>query len=53
MFDHLVLLHKGRVLHQGPVADIGPDFESKGYPLPPNYNPADWIVVSLSLSLFW
>lgn len=46
LFDHVVLLHKGRVMHQGRVEDIGRDFESMGYPLPPNYNPADWIIVS-------
>lgn len=45
LFDRVVLLHKGRVMYQGGVAELGADFESKGFPLPDNYNPADWIVV--------
>jgi hypothetical protein len=44
MFDHLVLLHKGRVLHQGPVARLADDFAAHDYPLPAQYNPADWIL---------
>lgn len=43
-FDHLILLHSGRVMHQGPISEILRDFEQKGFPVPANYNPADWIV---------
>jgi hypothetical protein len=43
-FDRLVLLNQGRVMHQGSVANIGHDFAALGFPLPPNYNPADWVL---------
>lgn len=43
-FDHLILLHKGHLMFQGPV-DIVPDFfAAKGAACPVHYNPADWIV---------
>jgi hypothetical protein len=43
-FDRLILLNKGRVMHQGAVATICNDFSTLGYPVPPNYNPADWVL---------
>eukprot|EP00521_Asterionellopsis_glacialis_P008157 CAMPEP_0195287702 /NCGR_PEP_ID=MMETSP0707-20130614/4658_1 /TAXON_ID=33640 /ORGANISM="Asterionellopsis glacialis, Strain CCMP134" /LENGTH=606 /DNA_ID=CAMNT_0040347483 /DNA_START=110 /DNA_END=1927 /DNA_ORIENTATION=+ len=43
-FDHLILLNKGRVMYQGSVADVPSFFGNCGYPLPPNFNPADWIM---------
>jgi ABC-type multidrug transport system ATPase subunit len=43
-FDRLILLNKGRVMHQGAVATICDDFSTRGYPVPPNYNPADWVL---------
>ena len=43
-FDQLILLHKGRVMHQGAVASIGADYEQHGYPVPNQYNPADWVI---------
>jgi ABC-type multidrug transport system ATPase subunit len=43
-FDRLILLHKGRVMHQGAVSTIGNDFSLMGYPVPSNYNPADWVL---------
>jgi ABC-type multidrug transport system ATPase subunit len=45
-FDHLILLNKGRVMYQGPVKGIPDFFGPRGFPVPPNYNPADWIIVS-------
>jgi len=46
MIDHLMLMREGRVMYGGPVADI-PDFFGRcGHPLPRNYNPADWVIVS-------
>eukprot|EP00594_Rhizosolenia_setigera_P002758 CAMPEP_0178954702 /NCGR_PEP_ID=MMETSP0789-20121207/9152_1 /TAXON_ID=3005 /ORGANISM="Rhizosolenia setigera, Strain CCMP 1694" /LENGTH=505 /DNA_ID=CAMNT_0020636163 /DNA_START=373 /DNA_END=1887 /DNA_ORIENTATION=+ len=44
MLDHLILLNKGRVMFEGEIAEI-PEFFSKcNSPVPPNYNPADWIM---------
>jgi ABC-type multidrug transport system permease subunit len=43
-FDRLILLHKGRVLFQGPVKDVPSTFATCGYPVPNNFNPADWVV---------
>jgi ABC-type multidrug transport system ATPase subunit len=44
-FDRLILLHKGRVMYQGPVEAVSSYFGDRGYPSPPHYNPADWIMV--------
>lgn len=46
-FDRLILLHKGRVMYQGPVSQIKSYFGDRGYPSPPDYNPADWIMVRI------
>lgn len=43
-FDHLILLARGRVLYQGSVTDIPTYFADRGHALPPNFNPADWII---------
>ena len=43
-FDHLILLNKGRVMYQGPVAAVPEYFAARGHPNPPNYNPADFIM---------
>jgi ABC-type multidrug transport system ATPase subunit/ABC-type multidrug transport system permease subunit len=43
-FDHLILLHKGRVLYQGSTTNVSNYFGARGYPCPNNFNPADWIV---------
>eukprot|EP00980_Cylindrotheca_fusiformis_P027769 scaffold22559_cov111-Cylindrotheca_fusiformis.AAC.8 len=43
-FDQLILLNKGRVMYQGAVDDVPDYFEARGHPLPPKYNPADWIM---------
>eukprot|EP00980_Cylindrotheca_fusiformis_P027786 scaffold22559_cov111-Cylindrotheca_fusiformis.AAC.25 len=43
-FDQLILLNKGRVMYQGAVEDVPDYFEARGHPLPPKYNPADWIM---------
>jgi ABC-2 type transporter len=43
-FDRLILLHKGRVLFQGSVKSVPSSFAACGYPLPDNFNPADWVV---------
>lgn len=43
-FDRLILLNKGRVMYNGLVEDVADYFDSHGHPLPPRYNPADWIM---------
>lgn len=43
-FDRLILLNSGRVMFQGLVTDVPTFFSSRGFPSPPNYNPADWIM---------
>lgn len=43
-FDHLILMNKGRVMYQGPVAAVPDYFEARGHANPPHYNPADWIM---------
>jgi ABC-type multidrug transport system ATPase subunit len=45
-FDHLILLQKGALLYNGPVASVPEYFRVRGHPCPRNYNPADWILVS-------
>lgn len=44
--DHLILMNKGRVMFQGAVKDIPDIFGRNGYPIPHNYNPADFVIVS-------
>lgn len=43
-FDRLILLNKGQVMHQGDVKAIARDFDRCGHAVPPQYNPADWII---------
>ena len=43
-FDYVILMNKGRVMFQGEVWDVPDCFAERGYPNPPNYNPADWIM---------
>ena len=45
-FDHLILLNKGRVMYQGSVKAIPEFFAARGFPIPVNYNPADFVIVS-------
>lgn len=46
-FNRLIMLHKGRMMYQGHTSDTPSDFGRFGYAVPRNYNPADWIVVSV------
>jgi ABC-type multidrug transport system ATPase subunit len=47
-FDHLILLNAGQVMYHGPVPDVATYFSERGYPSPPGYNVADWILVSMT-----
>ena len=42
--DQLILLNEGRSLYQGPASKVASYFASQGYPLPPQWNPADWMM---------
>jgi ABC-type multidrug transport system ATPase subunit len=44
LFDHLVLLAKGRVIYSGPQARAQTYFRTIGYPCPPGFNIADFLV---------
>jgi ABC-type multidrug transport system ATPase subunit len=44
-FDNLILMNKGRVMYHGSVHDVPDYFEVRRHPVPPHYNPADWIMV--------
>jgi ABC-type multidrug transport system ATPase subunit len=46
-FDCLILMKKGRVLYQGSVQNVSSYFETRNYPVPPNFNPADHIMVRI------
>merc|ERR1712232_513655 len=43
-FDQLILLNQGRVMYQGPVANVPKFFGERGFPNPQHYNPADWMM---------
>ena len=46
-FDQLILLAKGRIVYNGPVADATTYFEDLGYPCPEFTNPADFFSKTL------
>lgn len=48
LFDDLMLISEGRSMYTGPVEDALPHFESLGYTMPKNYNPADFLVDIIS-----
>ena len=51
MLEHLEFLKSGCCLYKGPVESVLPYFSSRGFPVPSNYNPAEWIMtVSESLA---
>jgi len=45
MFDHFILMNKGRVMYQGPTSGVETYFADRGHPMPPRYNPADFVMV--------
>ena len=44
LFDHLVLLAKGRSVYSGPYASCQSYFDNIGYTCPPGFNIADYLV---------
>ncbi|CCO31313.1 hypothetical protein BN14_05352 [Rhizoctonia solani AG-1 IB] len=50
--DNIVLLVKGgQVAYAGPRTEVAPTLASAGYPIPPLYNPADWLLDLASVDL--
>ena len=43
-FDHMILLHKGKVAFHGPVEDAPNFFAARGFACPSNYNLGDWML---------
>ena len=43
--DRLILLRAGRCMYNGPEERVTDYFADRGYPLPPKYNPADFIMI--------
>ncbi|BCS26628.1 putative ABC transporter [Aspergillus puulaauensis] len=44
LFDKLLLLSDGKTCYYGPVKDVPPYFGGIGYPVPPQTNPAEFIL---------
>lgn len=44
LFDQLILLAKGRTVYSGPFENCQSYFDSIGYPCPPGFNIADYLV---------
>ncbi|KAL4920083.1 P-loop containing nucleoside triphosphate hydrolase protein [Aspergillus aurantiobrunneus] len=44
LFDKLLLLSGGKTCYYGPVRDVPSYFDSIGYPVPPQTNPAEFII---------
>lgn len=50
-FDKIILMNRGKVLYQGVGVDTcNRYFSDRGFAVPLNFNPADWIMVSYVLS---
>jgi ABC-type multidrug transport system ATPase subunit len=50
--DNIVLLVKGgQIAYAGSRAEVGPTLALAGYPIPPLYNPADWLLDLASVDL--
>jgi len=50
LFDRLLLLVKGKLVYFGEAQDAVPYFAKLGYEMPPNYNPADYLLDLLSVT---
>jgi ABC-type multidrug transport system ATPase subunit len=50
LFDKLLLLARGHMVYFGDAQKAIQYFTAIGYPLPPKYNPADWIIDLISIT---
>jgi hypothetical protein len=44
IMDHVILLRRGRCMYQGTPAALPDYYAARGYPVPPNYSSAEWMV---------
>ncbi|CAM9887442.1 unnamed protein product [Ascophyllum nodosum] len=49
MFDDLMVLSEGRVMYHGPASRVAGHFESNGYPMPADTNPAEFAIDIVSI----
>ena len=49
LFDKLCLLAEGRLAYLGDLTSANEFFESQGYHVPSNYNPADFYIKTLAV----
>lgn len=49
LFDRLCLLSDGNLAFNGPINNCNEFFESQGYKVPVNYNPADFYIKTLAI----
>ncbi|CAN0512537.1 unnamed protein product, partial [Discosporangium mesarthrocarpum] len=49
MFDDLMILSEGEVMYHGPAIETARHLRSQGYSMPPNTNPADFAIDTVSL----
>ncbi|CAG9467340.1 unnamed protein product [Pedinophyceae sp. YPF-701] len=49
MFDDLILLSEGKCAYSGPADQAPRFFADVGYPCPPNYNPAEHLIDTVSI----
>lgn len=49
LFDELIVMAQGRVAFSASAAEAVTHFDSLGFPVPPNYNPADHLMEILSV----
>jgi ABC-type multidrug transport system ATPase subunit len=49
-FTNVFLLKSGKLMYYGLTSDTPQDFAKLGYPVPVNTNPADWILVRITIA---
>lgn len=50
-FDNVILINSGRLMHMSSTSHVPIDFSDRGFPIPANTNPADWILVRHAVRL--
>ncbi|OBA22637.1 P-loop containing nucleoside triphosphate hydrolase protein [Metschnikowia bicuspidata var. bicuspidata NRRL YB-4993] len=44
LFDNVMFLTEGKIAYAGPRESLNQYFEDAGYPIPPHYNPAEYVL---------